>query len=318
MTYSSSEGVLRHLSPPHASQPTSYPLPVDREVIIGRDYDCQIVIDSNQYDRVSRHHAAIRPLDPTTATKEWMVYDLDSANGTFINGQRLQGGQVLRSGDRVTLAENGPEFIFEYQPLNKSAPSSQPPNTVPNRGKLDDLVMLKGFRIERSPTRLVIRRDNKIIRGWLLNSLWSFIALVVTFYINILLFLLLLLALPVLALTMLVLALIFPGEVAYTFDLEEEEFTIAKQNLSDRIFKRYRFTQYELSDFTAIRLTRYVYEGTADTYTIHLDRVSGDAVAISSQPSDNRETAQQLLDIIDEFLSSVEAELSGYTKYTSS
>ncbi|HVN63785.1 MAG TPA: FHA domain-containing protein, partial [Candidatus Binataceae bacterium] len=35
----------------------------------------------------------------------WMVRDLGSTNGTFVNGARLTDGKVLRSKDRVNVGE---------------------------------------------------------------------------------------------------------------------------------------------------------------------------------------------------------------------
>jgi pSer/pThr/pTyr-binding forkhead associated (FHA) protein len=46
------------------------------------------------------------------------VEDLDSINGTFINGQRLAGKQAVRPGDRLEI---GPvEFVVDYD-LTESA-----------------------------------------------------------------------------------------------------------------------------------------------------------------------------------------------------
>ena len=39
----------------------------------------------------------------------WVV-----SNGTYVNGKRLYKSEILQSGDRITLGENGPEFIIEY------------------------------------------------------------------------------------------------------------------------------------------------------------------------------------------------------------
>lgn len=69
-------------------------------VTLGRASDCEILIDSRG---ASRHHAEIR--------REGVIFvvrDLGSSNGTFLNGQRtayaaLSPGDVLRVGDRVGL-----------------------------------------------------------------------------------------------------------------------------------------------------------------------------------------------------------------------
>lgn len=86
-----------------------------QRITIGRDPRCQIVLDSAVYAGVSRRHAEIRPArdNPADDTPVWWVCDLNSANGTFVNGQMLQGCRVLRPGDRIVLGQNGPEFVFE-------------------------------------------------------------------------------------------------------------------------------------------------------------------------------------------------------------
>ncbi|WP_239651758.1 FHA domain-containing protein [Neosynechococcus sphagnicola] len=88
-----------------------YPLSPAQEVVIGRDPSCQIVLDSGQYGGVSRRHLALRPLQPGT----WQVCDLESANGTYVNDQRLQDCRLLKSGDRITLGQKVVEFCFEIQ-----------------------------------------------------------------------------------------------------------------------------------------------------------------------------------------------------------
>ncbi|MEG5061330.1 PrsW family glutamic-type intramembrane protease [Microcoleus sp. A2-C5] len=96
-----------------ASGPASkYPLSEYGEVAIGRDRTCQIALESIAHGMVSRRHAAVRPLTQGNWTR-WEICDLNSANGTYINGQKLQGCQTLQTGDRISLGEDGPEFIFE-------------------------------------------------------------------------------------------------------------------------------------------------------------------------------------------------------------
>ncbi len=56
---------------------------------IGRSEDCDIVLNTSQ---VSKRHCRIRVADAIT------VEDLDSANGTFVNGRRIQNSP-LRDGD---------------------------------------------------------------------------------------------------------------------------------------------------------------------------------------------------------------------------
>jgi len=73
-------------------------------VVIGRGDDCHIIIDDRQ---ASRHHARI-----TQTEDGYVLEDLASKNGTFLNGQPLTvlNGQpltvptVLRDGDEVGIA----------------------------------------------------------------------------------------------------------------------------------------------------------------------------------------------------------------------
>jgi len=64
----------------------------------GRDTENAVVIDS---DSVSRVHATV-----FEAQGSWLLRDLDSTNGTLVNGIRVQPGQLrlLRSGDLIQLA----------------------------------------------------------------------------------------------------------------------------------------------------------------------------------------------------------------------
>jgi hypothetical protein len=68
-------------------------------VRIGRAADNDIAINNQ---RVSRYHAHVRRVEAS-----WLIYDLDSTNGTYVDGQRvvaaqprpLTPGSVLRLGD---------------------------------------------------------------------------------------------------------------------------------------------------------------------------------------------------------------------------
>lgn len=93
-----------------------YSLLPGKEMVIGRDPICQIVLDAMIYRMVSRRHAVIRPLSLSPdSNHSWVICDLNSANGTFLNGKHLQGCQELHLGDHISLGADGPQFIFEYE-----------------------------------------------------------------------------------------------------------------------------------------------------------------------------------------------------------
>ncbi|MCC5657803.1 PrsW family intramembrane metalloprotease [Nostoc sp. XA010] len=93
-----------------------YSLPPSKEMVIGRDPSCQIVLDAMMYRMVSRRHAVVRPLSLSPDSKfSWVLCDLNSANGTYLNGQRLYECQELHPGDRISLGADGPQYVFEYE-----------------------------------------------------------------------------------------------------------------------------------------------------------------------------------------------------------
>ncbi|MEH2311419.1 MAG: PrsW family glutamic-type intramembrane protease [Nostoc sp.] len=93
-----------------------YSLPPSKEMVIGRDPSCQVVLDAMTYRMVSRRHAVVRPLSLSPDSKfSWVLCDLNSANGTYLNGQRLYECQELHPGDRFSLGADGPQYVFEYE-----------------------------------------------------------------------------------------------------------------------------------------------------------------------------------------------------------
>src|SRR5579862_4679164 len=72
-------------------------------VSIGRASDCTIPI-KDRY--LSRRHAEIVPLNGN-----WILKDCGSANGTFLNGMRVDRDRQLHTGDRIRLGDT--EIVFE-------------------------------------------------------------------------------------------------------------------------------------------------------------------------------------------------------------
>jgi DNA-binding winged helix-turn-helix (wHTH) protein len=72
------------------------PLPLsDGEHLAGRDAECSLVIDAST---VSRRHARIMVVSGAVT-----VEDLDSTNGTRVNGTRISGPTPLSPGDELSL-----------------------------------------------------------------------------------------------------------------------------------------------------------------------------------------------------------------------
>lgn len=75
------------------------------ETIIGRRQDCDLRVASAE---VSRRHCLLSVFNGYLN-----VQDLDSVNGTFLNGKRIAAKEVVRPGDRIDV---GPaHFTVEYE-----------------------------------------------------------------------------------------------------------------------------------------------------------------------------------------------------------
>jgi hypothetical protein len=73
----------------------------ERRVVLGRSKECDVQVpDAN----VSRRHAELRQ-----EGSSWWVVDLDSTNGTEVNGRRVPRAK-LRDGDRIVVG--GTELVF--------------------------------------------------------------------------------------------------------------------------------------------------------------------------------------------------------------
>jgi predicted component of type VI protein secretion system len=84
-----------------------------RQFLIGREQDCHLRPNS---DLVSRHHCVFTVDDFTVRLR-----DLGSTNGTFVNGERIQGQVVLKPGDHVAVGKLSFEVV-----VRKEAPVAAP------------------------------------------------------------------------------------------------------------------------------------------------------------------------------------------------
>lgn len=76
------------------------------QIELGRDTKCQIRFD-DACETVSRKHAAI-----VREGEGWKLISLSKTNATFVNGQPINGEQILNSGDEIRLSAKGPVIGF--------------------------------------------------------------------------------------------------------------------------------------------------------------------------------------------------------------
>ena len=85
---------------------TVYALDAD-QISIGRDSSNRIPVNDAE---VSRHHSRL-----SFQGGKYVLEDMGSTNGTFVNGQRLTGPRVLKSGEVVSLGE---QIVFVYEAVD--------------------------------------------------------------------------------------------------------------------------------------------------------------------------------------------------------
>jgi pSer/pThr/pTyr-binding forkhead associated (FHA) protein len=92
--------------------------PLDRaEAFVGRDLNNDIVINDPE---ISRRHSRLY-----AQGNGFVLEDLGSTNGTFVNGQRLLGPYVLRPGDTITFGERL-NMVFESAEVDQDATMVSP------------------------------------------------------------------------------------------------------------------------------------------------------------------------------------------------
>jgi diguanylate cyclase (GGDEF)-like protein len=102
----------------------------EKQYSIGRADDCGIVLSSKD---VSRRHAVI-----TNEGSQYFVEDLDSTNGTFVNGQRVTKA-ALQPGDEISVGDY--TFCFD----DGSTPYSCPDETVVGRKGAETVIIEDKF-----------------------------------------------------------------------------------------------------------------------------------------------------------------------------
>src|ERR1700754_801735 len=90
-----------------------FPLRMNREIIIGRSSDLDMVLVE---DMVSRRHAKI-----SSTEGEVYIQDMGSTNGTFVNGEKIAGRALLHEGDRILVGTSIIKVVaVEGQIVNQS------------------------------------------------------------------------------------------------------------------------------------------------------------------------------------------------------
>lgn len=144
----------------------------DDEFIVGRGGDCHLVLPERQ---VSRHHIKI-----LHENGRYTLVDLDSKNGTHLNGKQVTGSVPLQDGDEIQIAL-AVKLVFvgtdATLPLTFDPPSLDKPLLIEeahravliNGRELDPPLSLAQFRL----LQLLYDGDGAVIsRDSIVETVW--------------------------------------------------------------------------------------------------------------------------------------------------
>ena len=106
--------LIRHTGGSRMHQTDEFSADGLRGISVGRSETSDVRFDPQRDDVVSREHLRITPAG--TGADDYLISDLNSRNGTFLNRKRISQPTPIRHNDVVQLGLNGPEFRFELDP----------------------------------------------------------------------------------------------------------------------------------------------------------------------------------------------------------
>jgi soluble lytic murein transglycosylase-like protein len=123
---------------------------------IGRDPSNDLVVDGEEAPTVSSRHAEIRQEQDS-----YHVYDLNSTNGTYVDGKRVDEA-TLQPHSRIVLGPNGPQFQFELDNIPPSnlrktqvASKIPAPGQQPSVGNVSILLSPSGTPVDKEQEALL-------------------------------------------------------------------------------------------------------------------------------------------------------------------
>src|SRR3984893_18463061 len=106
--------IIRHIAGAKINRIDPSALADTTEITFGREAGSTVMFDSPKDDVVSRRHAILRVKNE--GLPSFVIEDLKSSNGTFVNDERISGTRELLPEDTVEFGKGGPKFTFDVQP----------------------------------------------------------------------------------------------------------------------------------------------------------------------------------------------------------
>jgi pSer/pThr/pTyr-binding forkhead associated (FHA) protein len=152
-----------------------YPLLPDKEVVIGRSSELDMVLVE---DMVSRKHAVI-----SAQQGAFYIQDLGSTNGTFVNGEKVKKTR-LKEGDRILIGTSILKLVAQDKPLGDTSDAAikanleraaqkaaaQPQKATSMQGRLEEVPLpdlLQLFTTSKKNGVLTVESDGATAKVYL-------------------------------------------------------------------------------------------------------------------------------------------------------
>jgi len=122
----------------------------------GRDPDSSVVVRGEAARVASVHHAELR-----FENGAWFLADLNSKNGTFLNGERVGTPAAVKQGDVIRLGESGPEYRVATVAAALEATLAEHPGLSQRAYGVTLLATTTGKRFEARGTRIRLGRGRE-------------------------------------------------------------------------------------------------------------------------------------------------------------
>lgn len=114
--------IIKHLNGSKANQIEEFDYQANDTISFGRATHNDLQFDSQEDNAVSREHGNISKGE---SFGNFIITDKNSLNGTYVNGQKVNGSQSLNPGDEISLGAKGPRFQFDLNPRLSDSAATQ-------------------------------------------------------------------------------------------------------------------------------------------------------------------------------------------------
>ena len=129
--------------------PTGQVLLAHGDFTLGRSQECGLPIDD---EKVSRKHAVLH-----VASDELLIEDLESRNGVFVNGERVEGVRSLTHGDVITIGKQDLHVVEEGERQRRA---DMPTVSSPEESQ----ELRREMRESDAPPAKLSKREQEVLR----------------------------------------------------------------------------------------------------------------------------------------------------------